>query len=202
MKSLFYSLIIAIVTFTAISCSSGDGNARNPKARELYLKSLKLAKAYTDSIQNARDSAEIVRLSKAYETALTNLNYAYPADLGLEISEGENDTLVKVTMRYVAVRDAKLKNIGYVAPAEIDSALLGSPEVAEYQPATAVQEAQENQPKKETKVNKENKEKKVNKESTDKKEPKEKKETKVKETLEKKEPQEKPEPAPKEEAED
>ena len=175
MKSLFYTLASLVIVLTVASCSSKNENTRDPKARELYLRSLRLLTSYSDSMRNAEDYDEVMRLSQGYEDAVSNLNYEYPPDLGLEISEGENDTLVKFTMQYIAIRDAKIKNIGYTPKEDTDSIS----ETQETKSAPVAIEKKENKEKKESKPANETKEKTENKNNKENKESKEKKENTV-----------------------
>lgn len=108
MRRLIYTVALTLGLAGVCACGSKEETKRDPKVRDLYVRSLKLGRVYSDSILHAPDSAEVERLSKAYDNAVTRLNYNYQPDLSLEISEGENDTLTKVTMRFVALRDSIL----------------------------------------------------------------------------------------------
>lgn len=120
MKNLIY-LIFGIAALAA-SCSDNNGGHRSEQARELYEKSLKLGLIYTDSISCAQDSSEVMRLSNAYEEELTKLNYHYQPELDLEISEGENDTLMRVSTKLVEIKDSILKKLG--KPTELPDSVL------------------------------------------------------------------------------
>lgn len=117
MKVLLYTLGYVCALGMLLSCSSKDNGSRKPEARSLYEKSFQLTTLYTDSLIAARDSAEVERLSKAYSDALTELNYSFPADIDLEISEGENDTLKNVVLRYAVLRDSLLYSFAH--PVEV-----------------------------------------------------------------------------------
>lgn len=110
MRRLLYFAGIALsaIVIGATSCGNSEGDARGKSARELYEKTIRLNARYTDSLRVAKDSATVERLSKSYEEALTRLNFEYPADTDLEMSEGENDTLVNINLRYVSLRDSLL----------------------------------------------------------------------------------------------
>lgn len=111
MRKLLYLSVIAIcggVMPSLFGCSGRNDNKRGADARVLYEKSLRLIKIYSDSLAVAKDSASVERLFKAYDDAVTRLNFDYPADTGLEISEGENDTLTNLTLRFVELRDSLL----------------------------------------------------------------------------------------------
>lgn len=56
----------------------------------------------------ASDSATLLELNERFEHALTNLNFKFPAETCLEISEGENDTLTNLTEKIIILRDSLL----------------------------------------------------------------------------------------------
>lgn len=110
---------------TTVSCRQPQGNTLRPEAVELYNKSIKLMHLYADSIENAPDSASLLELQERLTNALTALNFKYPSETCLEISEGENDTLTNLTERIVYLKDSLLYR--YAHPIEeVDSLLTDS----------------------------------------------------------------------------
>lgn len=112
MRSLLF-ICLGILSAVILSCSHSEESGRHRDARTLFEKSLEISMAYSDSLKMAKDSAEVERLSTAYEESINRLHFSYPPDLGLQISEGENDTLTSVTMRFVAKRDSLLKSFAH-----------------------------------------------------------------------------------------
>ena len=108
-KSALTSLII-FLSIMLFSCNGTKDNSRDAEVKSLYIQSRDLALNYTDSIRNAKDSIEVKRLSDSFEDALTKLNYSFPPDLGLEISEARNDTLSHLILNFASLRDARLKD--------------------------------------------------------------------------------------------
>ncbi|MBD5328825.1 MAG: hypothetical protein HDS03_02865 [Bacteroides sp.] len=94
--------------FLFISCHKPQGNPLRPEAMELYSKSVRLMNLYSDSIANATDSASLFELQERFTSALTALNFKYPSETCLEISEGENDTLTNLTERIIFLKDSLL----------------------------------------------------------------------------------------------
>lgn len=121
MRNLFYLTAIIFIFCGAVSCGSKVSESRNPDARQLYLKSLDLYRHYSDSMRSASDSSEVIKWGRAFDDALTKLQYSYPPDLGLEISEGENDTLTKTTLRFIAIRDSLLRTFAHRYRADQDT---------------------------------------------------------------------------------
>lgn len=127
MKKLKYFLIAG--SFILLSCNDNNGNGRNPQSRELYEKSVSIGLLYSDSLKLAKDSSEVLRLSKEYEDALTKVNYSYSPDLGLEISEGENDTLTNIALRYVEIKDSLLRHFAKGNTSVINDTTLNDAEI-------------------------------------------------------------------------
>ena len=90
------------------ACKSGNEQAGNDEGNELYKESLAIINSYTDSISEAKDSAKIESLYSSFDNALTKLNYKHTADTDLRLSEAQNDTLTKATLRLVHLRDSLL----------------------------------------------------------------------------------------------
>lgn len=108
-RVLLISLLFTIASGMT-GCMKKKENSRRADARDLFVKSMNMAERYTDSIARCGDSATLLALCRRYDAALTRLNYTYPAGTDYEISEGENDTLLNLTSRYVTLRDSLLRN--------------------------------------------------------------------------------------------
>lgn len=90
------------------ACSETKTDPAEEKAKELYKNSVDLTRNYIDSISAATDSVALLGMNERFDEAMTELNYRYSPNVALKITEGENDTLVNLTDRYVAVRDSLL----------------------------------------------------------------------------------------------
>lgn len=113
MKKLFYCIFALAISGIIYSCKKDNNEEEENRATRLFQRQAALIKIYTDSMRAARDSATISRIDKNFETAQTRLNYEYPVDLFLKMSEGENDTLTNLTFRYVQLRDSLLRSVSY-----------------------------------------------------------------------------------------
>lgn len=98
------------------SCRQTVVDSHREDAIDLYKKSRKMMKLYIDSFSNASDSATLLELEERFTHDLTALNFKYPSETCLEISEGENDTLTNLTERIVFLRDSLL--YAYAHPKE------------------------------------------------------------------------------------
>ena len=112
-------IIIFLVALTILAgCTGSDNNTgRNKQAMDLYQKSKEIGRLYTDSLLHATDSATVERLMKEYDEEMTRLQYQYVPDIGLELTEGENDTLISISDRIITRRDSLLKSFS-VKPIE------------------------------------------------------------------------------------
>lgn len=121
MRILAYGFLSAIALICAFSCTQKKDTSLADAARALYEKSVALSNLYTDSMKNAKDSATVLRLSEEFEEALTNLNFKYPADADIEMSEGENDTLANLNLSFAHLRDSLLYRIAHPLVLAADS---------------------------------------------------------------------------------
>lgn len=108
LRLLFYTVIIISIAMISTGCIKKADHTLRKEARDLYLKSLALNTKYIDSISRCRDTATLLGIAERYDHALTALNYKYPAGTDYEVSEGENDTLKNLTMKFITVRDSLL----------------------------------------------------------------------------------------------
>lgn len=94
--------VIMVLTLTGAACTQKSGDRKRPDAKRLYKESAELGRRYIDSINAAPDSAAIERLRGAYDEAATKINYSYPPDTYLSISESENEVLARITSNLLA----------------------------------------------------------------------------------------------------
>lgn len=90
------------------SCNHNNANISRQQARDLFVKSKSLLTAYSDSLKSAKDSAQVLGLVHHADSLITKLNFEYPVDTDLSISESENDTLINLTSRIIQMRDSLL----------------------------------------------------------------------------------------------
>lgn len=115
-------LIISVMAMlTSASCRRKEVSRIEIEAGQLYHKSVELTRSYTDSMVKAKDSAAVMRLDRNLDDKLTKLNYEYSAEAYLEISQGQNDTLTNITLRFAAIRDSLLNCFAHPLPSPTDS---------------------------------------------------------------------------------
>ncbi len=106
-----------------ISCGAEKKVKDRSAARKMFAEITSLTKSYTSRLEDAADSATWAKLCDEYEDSLVKINFSYPPDTDLLLSEGQNDTIARLTRDYVRVRDTRIHVILYpVMPADtIDS---------------------------------------------------------------------------------
>lgn len=122
MRSLLAIIIataLAIGIFTA--CREKKDNSQEILAQSMYEKTAEVLKRNTDSLRVARDSASVDSIYEACRIHLENLNFSYPADTDLLLSEGQNDTLALLTSKIAKARHARLYHFAHPDPEPADS---------------------------------------------------------------------------------
>lgn len=103
-------LTTAILAMTLLpSCHHNNNQGNHEVARQLFMKSMYLTEEYIDSLEQARDSASINRIVENFNLKITTVNYQFPPDTDLELSEEENDSLIRMFKRMDSTVEKKLK---------------------------------------------------------------------------------------------
>ncbi len=82
---------------------SGESGASDP-SNLLFNKSESLIRLYIDSVKNATDSLKLYEIISHFDNKMTNLNYEFPPDTDLMMSEEENDSLIKLYKKWEKVK--------------------------------------------------------------------------------------------------
>lgn len=109
------AILIAAIILSA-GCNSHKKTDYRPQARELYKESVALAKLYIDSIDNAPDSARLHHMMTHYDEKVMKLNYSYPPDTYLHMSESENEVLSRLTAHIVKSYNMRLEKLDSIMP--------------------------------------------------------------------------------------
>lgn len=115
MRPATYITVLAAaltLAMTAGGCRQKSGDRKRPDAKLLYKESVELGKRYIDSINAAPDSATVERLRDAYDEEATKINYSYPPDTYLSISESENEVLARITSNLLATIHNRQRALG------------------------------------------------------------------------------------------
>lgn len=106
-RLFYYAVCVSAVACTASCTGSNDRKDRTDVLR-LFSEIVALTENYTKRISAAPDSATWVETSMQFEDRLEKINFSFPADTDLLLSEGQNDTISRLINAYVKVRDERL----------------------------------------------------------------------------------------------
>ena len=107
--SAVFSFIILVFFLT--SCEKKESNDNSEEARQLFSESADLILDITSKINSASDSTTIDSLSRLYEKRITDINFSYPAETDLKLTEQENDSLFKLIVSMKNVKSDKLQKL-------------------------------------------------------------------------------------------
>ena len=107
MKAIYFAALIGMTAL--LSCHHNNNQGNHEVARQLFMKSMYLTEEYIDSLEQARDSASINRIVENFNLKITTVNYQFPPDTDLDLSEEENDSLIRMFKRMDSTVEKKLK---------------------------------------------------------------------------------------------
>ncbi len=111
-KTLF---IFIAIFFVGLLCAPGCKQEKPQKdrseAKEMFERICKLTKEYADKLADSPDSSSWAANCNEFEDKLDKVNFSYPPDTDLLLTEGQNDTIHSLMMEYVKVRDERIHAI-------------------------------------------------------------------------------------------
>lgn len=107
MKKITIVASYLICLLMLCGCRQKDDNRQYAEIRNVVSSSVKVARSYYDSLLVVPDS-DINRLMKDFDDKLTKINDSHTADLYLNMSESDNDTICKAIAAVMARRDSIL----------------------------------------------------------------------------------------------
>lgn len=111
MRKIVIATILAAVWLGAISCSKETKSKDRSNAKEMYEQICKLTKDYTEKVADSPDSASWAATCAEFEDKLDKVNFNYPPDTDLLLTEGQNDTIYSLMMAYLEARDGRIHRI-------------------------------------------------------------------------------------------
>lgn len=111
------TFIYLLFTFLLSSCSVKSEHIDRTEEEALVKECIDISRKYIDSLSIARDSTAVNALINNYEAAITRINYAHTPDLYLNLRESENDSISRLALRIVAIRDSLLYRYSHPLPA-------------------------------------------------------------------------------------
>lgn len=109
MKNLLIWASLSIICMSG--CTSEKKTKDRSDANDMFFRICKLTKDYTVKLTEAPDSASWEDLTSEYEDRLEKINFSYPPDTDLLLTEGQNDTIHNLMMEYIKARDLRLNEL-------------------------------------------------------------------------------------------
>lgn len=109
-KTLVAAALIAVgMGFT--NCSKETKHKDRSQAKDMYERICKLTKDYTEKVADTSDSASWAATCAEFEDKLDKVNFNYPPDTDLLLTEGQNDTIYSLMLAYLEARDGSIHRI-------------------------------------------------------------------------------------------
>ena len=110
-KRMIYPLLGSFLVISMISCVKKENKEQNEDSQKLFEQSALLIKEFSEKIKTAQDSASVDSLSELFEKKLTQINFDFPAETDLKLSEQDNDSLFKLIRQYQNIKILKLSEL-------------------------------------------------------------------------------------------
>ena len=108
MKAGTLILVLGIIAFS--SCVKREDKINSPEARELFYKSAETIVMFKNKIILARDSNSVDSLRDVLDKKLTEINFSFPPDTDLKLTEQENDSLYYLINQFRETKISKLES--------------------------------------------------------------------------------------------
>lgn len=108
-------------------CGNSGEKYDHAVAQQLFQKSVRLIELYTDSMKNVSDSATYRRLRDSFDDKLSKVNFQFPADTDLHLTQEENDSLMRMLDKFVKMVNEKGKSLNATDSVPSDSVALVKP---------------------------------------------------------------------------
>ncbi|MDE6637987.1 MAG: hypothetical protein K2K32_07110, partial [Muribaculaceae bacterium] len=80
-------------------------------AADMFWKIRSLVSDYTKKVSEAKDSASWADACSEFEEKLDKINFSYPPDTDILLTEGQNDTIQSLIQEYVNARDLRIHEL-------------------------------------------------------------------------------------------
>ena len=108
MKKFVFLFAFSLVL---LSCNKKEEHSGSLEARELFNLSAETILDYIKSIPEAKDSADVDSLYNRFQKEVTDINFKFPPETDLKLTEQENDSLFVLLQRLNIVRKEKLESL-------------------------------------------------------------------------------------------
>ncbi len=111
MRKIWVAAAIAAVGMSATNCSKETKHKDRSNAKDMYERICELTKEYTEKVADSPDSASWAAICVEFEDKLDKVNFNYPPDTDLLLTEGQNDTIYSLMTAYLEARDGRIHRI-------------------------------------------------------------------------------------------
>ena len=108
-RNICKASVLCISLCTLFSCRNNDNKNDHIMAEQLFLKSTRLIEVYTDSIRDVQDSMSFHRMRNEFDDKLAKINFQFPPDTDLKLTQEENDSLIRMLQKLIKVTKEKEK---------------------------------------------------------------------------------------------
>lgn len=111
MKTKANIVIVAMLLLLASSCAQESKKKDRSEATDMFRRITALTRNYTSRLSEATDSASWAEVCKEFEDSLDKINFSYPPDTDLLMTEGQNDTIHEAMLAYIDMREKIIHDI-------------------------------------------------------------------------------------------
>ncbi len=111
MRKILVAAALVAICMSAISCSKETKHKDRSNAKDMFERICKLTKEYTEKVADSPDSASWAAICAEFEDKLDKVNFNFPPDTDLLLSEGQNDTIYTLMTAYLEARDGRIHRI-------------------------------------------------------------------------------------------
>lgn len=100
------------------SCRKEERETDRESGEHLFELSERLIKTYADSLEIAPDTTALLRMEKSLTDKMAKVNFQFPPNTDLTLTEEENDSLAQMMKRFREKYDVRLKEMIRRLPAD------------------------------------------------------------------------------------
>lgn len=111
MRKTVNIIAMFVVALAVVGCAQEKKKKDRSGADEMFRRIASLTSNFTTKVAEAADSAAWSELCTQFEDSLDRINFAYPPDTDLLLTEGQNDTIHALMQEYIKERDSRINAI-------------------------------------------------------------------------------------------
>lgn len=101
------NVFLILLSFCLLSCSKKDISENDVAAHDLFAHSSSMIIDFTNQLKNSSDSAMVDSINELFERKIVEINFVYPANTDLKLTEQENDSLFYLLQNYRKLKEEK-----------------------------------------------------------------------------------------------